>query len=104
MPLLETSGLIILAGLAWFWIDSLSTREIALAAARELCTSEDKQLLDENVIVRHLRLMRDDAGRLRIGRSYDFEYSEFADERRRGRVVMLGHEVVMVNAGLRRVH
>lgn len=104
MPLFETFGIALLAALAWFWLDGLSTREIALSAARDACASDGKQFLDENVIVRHLRLMRDDDGRLRIGRTYDFEYSEFADERRRGRVVMLGHQVIMVNAGLQRVH
>ena len=53
-------------------------------------------MLDDTVSIRSLRLVRDDLGRLRLHRScYEFEYSDTGDNRRRGSVTLLGHDVVM---------
>ena len=75
MPLFELLAILTLVVLAWFWIDSLA-----------------------------LRALRNDEGHLCIGRTYEFEYSETSDDRRRGSVVMLGRQVIIVNTGLVRVH
>jgi len=40
-----------------------------------------------------LRLARDDDGRLRIARTYTFEFSDTGDNRRDGAIVMLGGEL-----------
>ena len=51
------------------------------------------QLLDETVQFAKLRLARDDEGRLRLRRSYTFEFSDTGDNRRHGAIVMLGGEL-----------
>ena len=84
--------IVILAGLA-FWIDSLRARERALAAGRSACQRYGVQLLDETVQFVKLRLARDDEGRLRLRRSYAFEFSDTGDNRRHGAIVMLGGEL-----------
>jgi hypothetical protein len=83
----------IVAGVA-FWIDSLRARERALAAGRRACERYGVQLLDETVQFARLRLARDDEGRLRLKRSYTFEFSDTGDNRRRGAIVMLGAELL----------
>jgi len=83
---------LIVAGLA-FWIDSLRARERALTAGRGACERYGVQLLDETVQFAQLRLARDDAGRLRLRRSYTFEFSDTGDNRRHGAIVMLGGEL-----------
>lgn len=80
---------IALAG-AWLWIDSLRAREHAVAAGRAACARYGVQLLDETVAFTRLRLARDDHGRLRLRRTYVFEFSETGDNRRQGAIVMLG--------------
>lgn len=65
--------------------------------ARAACAAENLLLLDDTVAVRSLRPVRDDAGRLRLQRVYDFEYSDTGDNRRRGSVTLLGDEVVMLS-------
>jgi hypothetical protein len=100
--MVDILGIVLLAALAWYWLDSLTVREIALDAARRACEAEGTQFLDESVAVRDRRLLRDDEGRLRIGRSYVFEHSEFADARTQGRVLMMGKVVVLVNTGTQR--
>ena len=84
--------MLIVAGLA-FWVDSLRARERALAAGRGACERYGVQLLDETVQFAKLRLARTDAGRLRLRRTYTFEFSDTGDNRRHGAIVMLGGEV-----------
>lgn len=97
MDLLE---LLVLAGLLaaiWLWLDNLKAREIGIAAARQACAEEGLQFLDETVVSRAFRPARDDAGRLRIRRVYEFEYSDTGDNRRTGTVTMLGHAVEVLH-------
>lgn len=103
MPIFETITLIVLAALAWLWFDSVKAHEAGIQAARTACDSEDLQLLDATVSLRQLRPERGDDGRMTLRRVYEFEYSDTGDNRRRGSVVVLGHEVVVVNIGLRLV-
>jgi len=84
--------LVIVAGLA-FWVDSLRARERALAAGRGACERYGVQLLDETVQFARLRLARDESGRLRLRRTYSFEFSDTGDNRRHGAIVMLGGEL-----------
>ena len=83
---------LIFAGL-FFWVDSLRARERALLAGRGACERYGVQLLDETVEFARLRLARDDEGRLRLSRTYTFEFSDTGDNRRRGAIVMLGAEL-----------
>jgi hypothetical protein len=92
----ETLLLLLLAGLAWFWWDSLQKREIALAAARRACESAGVQFLDASVALRKLRVRRDAMQRARFYREYAFEYSTQGDDRQPGWVWLLGPRVVNV--------
>jgi len=80
------------AGVA-FWVDTLRVRERALAAGRRACARYGVQLLDETVQFAKLRLGRNEQGRLRLRRTYTFEFSETGDNRRHGAIVMLGAEL-----------
>lgn len=84
--------LLILAGVL-FWMDSLRARERALAAGRNACARYGVQLLDETVQFARLRLARDSEGRMRLKRTYRFEFSDTGDNRRHGAIVMLGGEL-----------
>jgi hypothetical protein len=88
--------LLVLAGSAWFWWDSLQKREIALAAARLACERAGVQFLDASVELRKLRLRRDDMQRARFYREFAFEYSTQGDDRQPGWVSLLGRRVVDV--------
>jgi hypothetical protein len=89
----ETLAFVILAAAAWLWADSLRARERAVRAGRAACERYGVQLLDDTVAIARLRLARDDNGRLRILRTYTFEFSETGDNRRHGAIVMRGAEV-----------
>ncbi len=75
------------------WWNSLKVKEFALKAARNYCKELDVQLLDQSVYLRGLWLKRDDQGKVRIWRSYLFEFTATGDDRACGRVAMLGNRV-----------
>lgn len=103
MPILEVSGLLLVAALGWFWLASIKARDAAMMACRRACDAEGLQFLDETVSVSSMRPERDDDGVIRLRRVYSFEYSDTGDNRRRGSIVMLGLRVILLNVGLRSV-
>jgi hypothetical protein len=89
----EAATIVLIVAGAYFWIDSLRARERALAAGRGACARYGVQLLDETVAFAKLRLARDGEGRLRLRRTYTFEFSDTGNNRRHGAIVMLGGEL-----------
>ena len=89
----EAAAIVLIVAGIYFWIDSLRARERALAAGRSACERYGVQLLDETVQFAKLRLARDDEGRMRLKRTYTFEFSETGDNRRHGAIVILGGEL-----------
>lgn len=76
----------------WAW-SAQGIREIALRATIDYCASTEVQLLDQNVSLRGLWFKRDQQGKLRVWRAYNFEFSSTGDERYQGRTVLLGRIV-----------
>ena len=101
MPGLEILPILLLAAAAWLWLDSLKAREVAVRAARAACSADGLMLLDDTVAIAHLKPARDDEGRLRLQRAYNFEYSDTGNNRLQGSIVLLGHHVTLLNVGLR---
>ena len=86
------SGLsyILLAGLiAWFWHDSLRTRELATTLSKRACKDKLVQFLDQTVALARIGMRWTQQG-IRLRRIYSFEYSIEGVGRRQGEVIMLG--------------
>lgn len=94
--MLQLIALALVAGATWFWVDSLRARERAVAAGRAACARYDLQFLDETVAFVKLRLVRDADGRIRLRRTYAFEFSDTGDNRRAGVIVTLGGDLADV--------
>jgi hypothetical protein len=93
MGLPELLGLLLLAAGGWLFWDSLKAREAANAAIRAACKAEGLLFLDDTVGLESLWPVRDDEGRLRLRRSYGFEYSDTGDNRRKATVTLVDDEV-----------
>ena len=93
LTLLEVLVILGLGSYGVYLFQALRIRELALAAARHACNNAGVQLLDESVSVKRLSLSRDEAGRWRVWRQYQFEYSVQGYERERGHVIMLGNRL-----------
>ena len=89
----ETAAIVLIVAGMVFWVDSLRAREKALAAGRRACERYGVQFLDETVVFAALRIVRNDEGRLRLRRTYAFEFSDTGNNRRHGAIVMLGGEL-----------
>ena len=96
MELLELLVIGLMATGVWLWLDSLKAREIGIKAAKKVCAEENLQFLDDTVLIRSLRLARDDDGQLKLRRVYAFEYSDTGDNRRPGSVTLLGQRVELL--------
>lgn len=86
----------VVLGIIWFWHASMSAREHANGAAREACERLKLVMLDGTVAITRLWMRRDADGRLRLERTYGFEYTDDGHRRLRGFVVTLGPRVVSV--------
>jgi hypothetical protein len=88
--MVEFAALLILIGIAWFWLESLGVRERAFAIAKDFCAKENVQFLDGAVAAASVRLRRDSRGRLAIARTYQFEFTDTGNNRLKGTIIMLG--------------
>ena len=89
----ELAALVLLAAAIALWMDSLKVRERAVAAGQAACARYGLQFLDETVAFSRLRMARGEDGRLRLRRTYVFEFSDTGNNRRDGAIVMLGAQV-----------
>jgi hypothetical protein len=89
----EAVALLLLVGAGLLWADSLRARERAVRAGRDACARYGLQFLDETVSFTRMRLARDGDGRVKIARTYTFEFSDTGNNRRDGAIVMLGGEL-----------
>ena len=89
----EAIAILLIAAAALLWADSLRARERAVRAGRDACARYGLQFLDDTVSFARLRLGRDSDGRVKIARTYTFEFSDTGNNRRDGAIVMLGGEL-----------
>ncbi len=89
----EGAAMLLIGAGIFFWLDSLRARERAVRAGRSACERYALQFLDDTVTFARLRLARDEAGQLRLARTYTFEFSDTGNNRRQGAIVMLGGEL-----------
>ena len=84
------TAILVACGITWCWYDNMRARETAIAHVRSFCHKQDYQFLDGSVC---LRTMLFSFAHWRLRRHYDFYYTRDNHERRRGTVILLGHEV-----------
>jgi len=89
-------GLGLLALAVWFWADSARTRELTLQHCAQACREANVQFLDQTVALAGLRLGRDARQRLRMLRTYSFEFSTSGQDRHQGLAVVLGNRIEFV--------
>ena len=80
----------LLVGILFYWSSSQKIREIAFKAAKVYCQKMDIQMLDDYVALNALWLKRDEYGKMRVWRSYLFEFTATGEDRYNGKIIMLG--------------
>ncbi|OQY52830.1 MAG: DUF3301 domain-containing protein [Candidatus Parabeggiatoa sp. nov. 2] len=82
--------LVLLGIVAWFWFDTLRSQEIAKAICKQVCKQLHLQLLDDTITLVRVRLRRNNRGRFRVQRTYQFEFSDGSNNRQQGMMIMRG--------------
>ena len=95
----EIISAVVLGGLLWLWFEGTRVREIAVEHARSQCHANEVQFLDDTVSLASSKPARDEDGRLKLKRTYSFEYSDTGNNRQPGSIVMLGQAVQHLNLG-----
>ena len=85
--------LLFLALLAWFWMNSIRAKEIAMQASAGACQQIQAQFLDQTASLKKIRLVRNQNGRLGFQRTYSFDFSRDRENRLKGLVMINGHVV-----------
>jgi hypothetical protein len=91
--MLELLLLALLLFAAWFWLDSIAKRELAVNFGRELAGRWQLQLLDETVSCAKISLGRDSRGHAQLQRLYEFEVSASGAERMQCNLQLLGKQL-----------
>lgn len=85
--------LLFLAALAWFWMNSIRAKEIAMQASAAACQQIQAQFLDQTASLKNIRLIRNNIGRLIFERTYSFDFSRDRESRTKGMVIIQGHAI-----------
>jgi hypothetical protein len=82
--------------IAWFWLNSIRAKEIAMQASAIACKQIEAQFLDQTASLTKIRLLRNPRGRLTIHRTFGFDYSLDRETRSKGYVMINAHKVTRV--------
>lgn len=88
--------LLFLAVLAWFWMNSIRAKEIAMHASAAACQQIQAQFLDQTASLKKIQFIRSHAGRLSFERTYTFDFSRDRESRSKGLVIIKGHVIEKV--------
>lgn len=89
--------LTVLGTVALLWSGARAAAELAAAYGREACARAGVQWLDHSVMLVKLAWKRAPDGRLRVQRTYRFEYSVQGHDRRAGSLALLGRELQWIS-------
>lgn len=91
--MLEISLLIAVILTILYWFDSISARDLAIEAGRQLTNRTNLQLLDETVACSRVRLGRNQRGRVQLLRTYEFDVSANGADRMACQLTLLGRDL-----------
>ncbi|MDD2723960.1 MAG: DUF3301 domain-containing protein [Methylovulum sp.] len=76
-----------------YWYHGQKVKQIAYQATQAYCQSVDVQMLDDYIAGHGLWLKRDKTGKMRLQRTFAFEFSSTGEQRYNGKIIMLGQQV-----------
>lgn len=89
MSLSELLALIALLLVVAYWLNAMQAKELARREGRRRCQTLDLVFLDDTVVLKKLRLVRNTLGQLVLRREYQFEFSSDGSRRYRGDITLL---------------
>ena len=88
--------ILFLAFIAWFWLNGIRAKEIAMQASAEACQQIEAQFLDQTASLKNIKINRNKSGRMTFERIYSFDFSRDRETRMQGLVTIIGQRVTQV--------
>lgn len=82
--------------LAWFWLNSIRAKEIAMQASATACKQIEVQFLDQTASLKKIKVSRNKNGRMTLERTFSFDFSRDRETRVQGFVTIIGQKVTQV--------
>ena len=86
--------------IAWAWWIDRGIKQVAYLKAKQHCEKINVQLLDDNVRLQHLALIRNSKGLPKLKRTFLFEFTGTGERRHQGTLTMVGAKLESVDAGV----
>lgn len=86
---------VIVIGVAWWWRIH-GQRDLALKVVEQHCKKLNITLLDGYVALKQIKLQRDNHGKLRIAKYYNFEFTVTGEQRYTGSISLYGFYVANI--------
>jgi len=86
----ELLTLAVLVGVIAYWFSGMRAKELARREGRLRCQGLGLIFLDDTVVLKRLRLVRDGLSYMVFRREYHFEFSSDGSRRYRGEITLLG--------------
>ncbi|MGD8483627.1 MAG: DUF3301 domain-containing protein [Thioalkalispiraceae bacterium] len=94
--------LILLLAVIAYWLNAIRCKEIAREAGKNACDKYHVHFLDDTVVMKKIRLLRNPQGRLSFYREYDFEFTSDGDVRHTACLTMLAGKIQTIDMGVYR--
>ena len=86
-----------------YWWGAYGIKQLALMATQKHCSEMNVQLLDESLALKRIRIRRDESGKLKLLRYFNFEFASTGDDRYRGETIMHGQRCVTIKLDPHRI-
>jgi hypothetical protein len=93
---MELAIIILLITSLLYWFDSINAKEVATQQAKSACKKQQVEFLDDTVVIKKVRLRRNNQGQMALYREYEFEFSSTGEFRYKGHVWLLGRYLIDV--------
>jgi hypothetical protein len=93
-----TTGLFLVAAVVLLWFGNMRARERAIELARAACRRDELQFLDDTVVLARWGLRW--RPRLRVYRTYHFEYTDIGAARYPGCITLVGDTLEGIDLGV----
>ncbi len=94
MSIIEFVGFASLLSVIWYWVSGMRAKETASLVGARICKKHDVSFLDQSVAKIKTRVRRNVAGHIVFYREYQFEFTSDGAYRYRGKICLLGNQVV----------
>ena len=94
---------VLIVGLLWFWWDSRGSAEHATKIVQQHCDRMGVTFLNDTVGWKKIRFKRNRQGRIKLQRTYFFEFASDLQQQYQGEIIMLGQQLYKIDMDVYRI-